>query len=111
VPQAWASLTDALGIGGVAVGQPCKTGDGAPQLAGTVEAVGERERSLLVRFEGSAPGVVSMNACGMGPQTYLVLSFYLYGENAAAAAARDEPVWSAWMSETFPAEATATGQS
>ena len=29
--------------------------------------------------------------------------FSLYGETAAAAAAREEPRWQAWMGEHFPA--------
>ena len=38
----------------------------------------------------------------MGGQVYLSIRFYLYGDQAAAAAARAEPVWQAWMNEHFP---------
>jgi hypothetical protein len=37
----------------------------------------------------------------MGGQVYLPIRVFLYGDRAAAAAARDEPVWQAWMSEHF----------
>jgi len=32
-----------------------------------------------------------------------VIDFYLYGDRAADAASRDEPLWRAWMNERFPA--------
>jgi hypothetical protein len=38
----------------------------------------------------------------------MVISFYLYGDRAAAAAARDEPLWHAWMNERFPMAADAS---
>jgi hypothetical protein len=31
------------------------------------------------------------------------LSFYLYGDQAAATVARETPVWEAWVQEHFPA--------
>jgi hypothetical protein len=37
----------------------------------------------------------------MGGTTYLMLSFYLYGDGAAAAAARNEAVWQEWMKARF----------
>ena len=43
----------------------------------------------------------------MGGQVYLSVRFYLYGDQAAAAVARDEPLWQAWMQEKFPAAGNA----
>jgi uncharacterized protein YndB with AHSA1/START domain len=102
-PEAWAGLTAALGLTGAGAGHAWKTGAGAPPLAGAVEAAGGRHPFLLVRFDAPAPGVASLNACPMGAQTYLQITFYLYGEGAAAAAAREEPAWGAWMQSRFPA--------
>ena len=41
-------------------------------------------------------------ACPMGAHSFLSMAFYLYGESAAAAAAREEPRWQAWMAARFP---------
>jgi len=46
-------------------------------------------------------GAVFLNACAMGGQVCMPVSFYLYGDRAAAAA-RIEPLWRAWMSAHFP---------
>jgi hypothetical protein len=33
------------------------------------------------------------------------ISFYLYGEKAAEVAAREKPLWQAWVNELFPTPA------
>ncbi|MGH9847508.1 MAG: hypothetical protein ACREEM_53120 [Blastocatellia bacterium] len=33
----------------------------------------------------------------------LPIRFYLYGAEAPAAVARDEPLWQSWINERFPA--------
>jgi hypothetical protein len=38
----------------------------------------------------------------MAGQIYLPVRVYLYGDQAPAAAARDEPSWQAWLKERFP---------
>jgi hypothetical protein len=38
----------------------------------------------------------------------MAVSFYLYGDRAAGAVARDEPLWRAWMNEHFPSLAEAS---
>ena len=57
------------------------------------------------RLEAPAPGFAILNTCGMGPQVMAMITFYLYGEQGAAAAARDEEWWQAWMKQQFPTEA------
>ena len=32
----------------------------------------------------------------------VTLSFYLYGDQAAGTAARETPLWQAWIEERFP---------
>jgi len=38
-----------------------------------------------------------------GGQSMVTLSFYLYGDQAAATVARETPVWEAWVQKHFPA--------
>src|SRR5262249_13187158 len=38
----------------------------------------------------------------MGGQVCLSLALYLYGDEAGAVAAREEPVWQAWLGRLFP---------
>jgi len=40
-----------------------------------------------------------------GGSVMVAFSFYLYGDQASAAVARDEPAWQAWIGEHFPAAA------
>jgi hypothetical protein len=39
----------------------------------------------------------------MGPKSMVLMRVYLYGEQAAAAVARDEPQWNARLNELFTA--------
>ena len=101
--EAWAALTGALGLAGARLGESVRTGDGAPPLAGRVENVGnESHPELLLRLDEPAPGAAHLFAMDMGGQAFLSVRLYLYGEKAAAAAAREEPQWRAWMEERFP---------
>jgi uncharacterized protein YndB with AHSA1/START domain len=77
-------------------------------LKGTVEMVRDSKGAFkLVGLEAPAPGFAMLNTCGMGSQVMALITFYLYGEQGAAAAARDEAWWQAWMQEQFPPDATA----
>jgi hypothetical protein len=38
----------------------------------------------------------------MGGQVFLPIRLYLYGDQAPAAVARDEPRWQAWLNDRFP---------
>jgi uncharacterized protein YndB with AHSA1/START domain len=103
-PQAWEALTGSLGFASAAVGERRSGGDGVPPLAGLVEQTGAggHPQGLILRLDEPAPGIASLFALAMGEQVLLVIDFYLYGEKAAAAAARDEPAWQAWISQRFP---------
>jgi uncharacterized protein YndB with AHSA1/START domain len=104
--KAWDALTLALGLSGSAAGQRRSTPAGAPVLAGLVEfASGDEHGSqLLLRLEEPAPGTAHLFALPMGGQVYLSIRLYLYGERAQAAAAREQPLWQAWLNEKFPAK-------
>jgi uncharacterized protein YndB with AHSA1/START domain len=72
-------------------------------LQGTVDMTRDSDHAFqLVQLEAPAPGFAMLNICGMGSQVMAGITFYLYGEQGAAAAARDEGWWQAWMSERFP---------
>ncbi len=101
---AWTSLTGALGVGGALVGGRVEAASGAPPLGGLVERAGEPAwpEELVLRLESPTPGIAHLFAMPMGGQVLLSMRLYLYGERAAAAAGRDEPLWQAWMGARFP---------
>jgi len=94
VSKAWHTLTGSLGLSEASVGQRRSTPTGVPPLAGVVEAIREGTQPYaLLMLDEPAPGAVFLNACAMGGQVYMPISFYLYGDRAAAAVAGDEPAW------------------
>jgi hypothetical protein len=103
--KAWDALTGSLGLAGTLIGERRNSPAGVPPLAGIGEAIGagKHPHALLLRLDEPAPGIAFLNAHTMGGQVYLAISFYLYGDQAAAAVARDEQLWRAWMNERFPA--------
>jgi uncharacterized protein YndB with AHSA1/START domain len=99
---AWDDLTSALGLAGALQGQRVRTSVGAPRLGGVVERMGPREYpELLLRLDEPAPGIAHLFAMPMGGQIYLPIRLYIYGEQAPAVVARDEPFWQAWVGERF----------
>jgi uncharacterized protein YndB with AHSA1/START domain len=98
-PQAWTALVGPLGLTGAAAGQRWNADPGAPPMGGIVERLGEGKHphQILLRLDDPAPGIAFLFAHTMGAQVLLIASFYLYGDTAAAVAARDEPMWQAWI--------------
>jgi uncharacterized protein YndB with AHSA1/START domain len=109
--EAWLKLTDGLGLRGMAVGQKM-TASGPLALAGVAEYVGEPPypEQLLMRLDQPGPGIAHLFAFDMGGVVYVSGRLYLYGDRAAAVAARDEPLWQAWMAERFPATPEGEGK-
>ncbi|MGE0129498.1 MAG: SRPBCC domain-containing protein [Blastocatellales bacterium] len=108
--EAWAALIGSLGIAGAAVGQRVKAAAAAPPLAGLVEWAGPPEypEELLLRLNEPIPGLAHFFAMAMGGQICVAARVYLYGDQASAAVARDEPLWQSWMNERFPAASDAS---
>ncbi len=101
--EAWEALTGLLGLEGAEVGKRVSTPQTAPPLAGTVEWAGLPEwPEALLRLDEPAPGIAHIFPLSMGGQVYLIIRFFLYGEQAPAVVARAEPTWQAWMNEHFP---------
>jgi uncharacterized protein YndB with AHSA1/START domain len=102
---AWQEFSGKLGIGQAAAGQRLKTSGGAvPTLAGVVEQAADSTThyNLIVRTEQPAPGVAILGVYNCGGPIQAMLSYYIYGKDAATTAKRDEPVWRAWMTKHFP---------
>jgi len=38
-----------------------------------------------------------------GEKAFVTVTFYFYGDTAAAVVARDQSAWTAWMTNLFPA--------
>ena len=102
--QAWDVLAGLLGLAGATIGQRWNTPTGVPPLAGVIQQIGEGKNHLyeLLLLSEPTPGIASLIVNTVGDRAYLQISFYLYGDRASAAVARDEPLWHAWMNEHFP---------
>jgi uncharacterized protein YndB with AHSA1/START domain len=103
--RTWAALREALGLPDAAVGErAATTAPTAPTLAGTVEQRLDTDHhgGLMLRLEDPAPGTAFVYAFTYRDQGYTKLHAYLFGPEAPAIAARDEPAWQAWMNEQFP---------
>jgi len=100
--RAWAILTQPLGLGDPTEGQRVTSPPDAPRLSGVVERVGAPEYpELLLRLEAPAPGIAHFFAMPMGGTTCVPVRLYLYGNQAAAVATREEPLWNAWIQQRF----------
>jgi uncharacterized protein YndB with AHSA1/START domain len=102
--RAWQALIGPLGLVGARVGQRHSAPSGAPPFAGTVERIaeGKHVHEVLLRLDGPAPGALSLAAFTWNGKTQAAIRFYLYGDQARAAALRAEPAWRAWMNRQFP---------
>jgi len=100
--EAWETLTAALGLKGVSARQRWTASPGVPALSDLVEPVSQSPCNALLRLEKPGPGTAALGAVNFGSQSMVTLSFYLYGDQAAATVARETPLWQAWIQERFP---------
>ena len=102
--EAWETLTAALGLKGLSVGQRWTApASGTPALRGVAEYVTQQPNDILLRLDAPAPGVAALGTFNFGGQTMVAMSFYIYGDQAAETVARETPLWQAWLQERFPA--------
>jgi uncharacterized protein YndB with AHSA1/START domain len=105
----WDRLLGALGLARLAEGQRVETAHGAPRLTGIVERVVDKEyEELFLRLEEPTSGVAHFLPVVMGSQVCLSVRLYLYGAQARTVAAREAPVWQAWINELLPPADAAT---
>jgi uncharacterized protein YndB with AHSA1/START domain len=94
--EGWQALTRALGMSGG--GERLRPEPGVPPISGTVRRVGVRKHpEALVDLEDPAPGMALMSAYSWAEEGSLSLRMYLFGNDAPAVAAREEPRWQQWM--------------
>jgi uncharacterized protein YndB with AHSA1/START domain len=96
---AWNELTAGLGLSNTpTVGdRVATTAKDAPRLAGTVVQAAPWRLALFV--DEPAPGTAFLAAEEAGEQIGVSVWSYLYGPEGAAAAARDEPLWTKWLTD------------
>jgi uncharacterized protein YndB with AHSA1/START domain len=101
--KAWETLTAALGVKGLSVGQHWTAPAGVPAASGVAEYVTQSPYDALLRLDKPGPGVAALGAFNMGGQSMVALNFYHYGDQAAGTVARETPLWDAWIQKRFPA--------
>jgi uncharacterized protein YndB with AHSA1/START domain len=102
--DAWAKLKSRLRFDGATPGQHwTTTGTGAPDLSGVIEHVDEHAevRQLIIVADRPVPGIALFGVATWNKQVQITISFYLFGEQAAAAAPREESAWKRWRKERF----------
>ena len=100
--EAWESLTAAVGLKGVSVGQRWTAPAGIPAFGGVAEYVSQSPHDALLRIDKPGPGVAALGTFNFGGQSMAALNFYHYGDQAAETASRETPLWQAWIQERFP---------
>ena len=104
--QAWETLTAAMGLKGMSVGQRYTAPAGVPAFAGVAEYVNQSPNDALLRLDQPGPGIAALGTFDIG-QTMVGMNFYLYGDQAAETIARETARWEAWFKELFPMPAAA----
>lgn len=100
--EVWETLTTAMGLKGLSVGQRWTAPAGVPALSGVVEHATQKPNDILLRLDKPGPGVAAFGTYDCG-QIMVGVNLYLYGDQAPANAARETPLWQAWMDKHFPA--------
>ncbi|MGM9481236.1 SRPBCC family protein [Roseateles sp. NT4] len=100
--EAWAALATALGLQRVKAGQRWTAPAGAPQLSGVVEYASEAPNDILVRVDQPGPAIAAFGSVDMGGPSMVGMNLYCYGEQGAALATRQAPLWQAWARQHLP---------
>jgi uncharacterized protein YndB with AHSA1/START domain len=103
--QGWERLTTALGLQSFSVGRSCTAAGAVPALSGVVEYLSHSPFDALLRVDKPGPGIAALGTLSFGGQSLVALAFYLYGDAAAATAARETPLWDVWFAKHFPTPA------
>jgi uncharacterized protein YndB with AHSA1/START domain len=99
--SAWEAVAGGLGLLDASEGEQVETAAGAPRVRGVMERPVE-DRSLVLRVEEPAPGLMELFAFDFKGPTLVFVRGYLYGDAGPEAVAREEPVWREWLAERLP---------
>ena len=86
--EAWETLTAALGVKGVSVGQRWTTPAGVSPLGGVVEYVTESPYDALLRLDKPGPGIAALGAVTSRWPEHGGDELFYYGDQAAETVAR-----------------------
>ncbi len=100
--EAWESLTAALGLQGIRVGEKWTSPADVPKFSGVVEYLTQHPYDALLRIDQPTTGVAAVGAVDCGGQTMVAFNFYLYGDHASETVASETPLWQAWFQKRFP---------
>ena len=100
--EAWETLTAAVGLKGVSVGQRWTAPAGVPAFSGVAEYVTQSPYDALLRLDKPGPGVAALGAVNFGGQSMVALNLYLCGDQAAGTVAHETPLWETWFQKRFP---------
>jgi uncharacterized protein YndB with AHSA1/START domain len=103
--KAWGTFAGSLGISGAGLGEERAAAAGPPPFAGRIEHKNTTHHDVLLRLEQPTTGIAHVLGYTMGGAVFLSVRMYLYGEQAASVAKRDQPLWLEWMNTQFPAPA------
>ena len=67
-----------------------------------MEFIGTTDYGVMLRLDKPGPGTAVFFTIEFGDTVMAALTFYLYGDQAAATVARETPRWQAWIQERFP---------
>ncbi|RWH77292.1 MAG: SRPBCC domain-containing protein [Mesorhizobium sp.] len=102
--DAWRKLVEPLGLANAT--EQRRVASDAQAFEGIVERTGPQDHpELVVRLDQPAPGFAHLFALPMGGMTYLSVRFFLFGDDAASIAKREEPRWRTWLEKHFPTSA------
>jgi uncharacterized protein YndB with AHSA1/START domain len=102
--NAWKNLVEPLGLADAVEQQRVTAPSETPPFDGVVEQAGPQEHpALILRLDQPAPGFAHLFALPMGAMTFLSVRLYLFGDDAASTAKREEFRWRSWLEKRFPA--------
>ena len=104
--DAWRKLVEPLGLANATEQRRVAAPSNTRVFEGVVERTGPQDHpELVVRLDQPAPGFAHLFALPMGGMTFLSMRFFLFGDDAARIAKREEPMWRAWLEKQFPTPA------
>lgn len=97
------ALAGALGLSGLGPGDAFRAPADAPPLEGIVEQANADGRLLRTTVPG--PGLFEVSTHSGDGTTMVAVFGFLYGDDRAELLEREQPRWSDWLQERFPAVA------